>query len=185
MDIVERLGFRLKEKRKEKGLSLNAVAKLSGISRSMLSQIERGESSPTVATLWNLTRALQLDLAELLDQDREARGPIDEVLRADRTPMIDSQGRGCRIKILSPPDQVGKHEVYDITFKKGGVLDSDPHREGCVEHLTVLAGALVVTADGVSERLEEGDTARYAADCKHKIAATDAKARALLIVLNS
>ncbi|MBL4808294.1 MAG: helix-turn-helix transcriptional regulator, partial [Rhodobacteraceae bacterium] len=65
-NISERLAKRLKETRKGKGLSLEATAKLSGVSRSMLSQIERGESSPTVATLWNLTRALQVDFAGLL-----------------------------------------------------------------------------------------------------------------------
>ena len=62
-------GFRarLREARRAKGLSLEAVAKLSGVSRSMVSQIERAESSPTVATLWNLTQALQVDFAGLLE----------------------------------------------------------------------------------------------------------------------
>ena len=62
-DILERLSSRLKQTRTSKGLSLDALAKLSGVSRSMLSQIERGESSPTVATLWNLSQALQVDLS--------------------------------------------------------------------------------------------------------------------------
>ncbi len=62
-----------------KGLSLEAVAKLPGVSRSKVSQIERGESSPTVATLWNLTRALQVDFAGLLEV-RES--PRIEVIRA-------------------------------------------------------------------------------------------------------
>ena len=66
-DIVTRLASHLKEARRAKGLSLDAVAKLSGVSRSMVSQIERGESSPTVATLWNLTQALQVDFAGLLE----------------------------------------------------------------------------------------------------------------------
>ena len=62
-DILNRLPARLKEARRAQGLSLEAVANLSGVSRSMVSQIERGESSPTIATLWNLTRALQVDFA--------------------------------------------------------------------------------------------------------------------------
>jgi len=61
--ILGQLPARLREARRAKGLSLDAVAKLSGVSRSMVSQIERGESSPTIATLWNLTRALQVDFA--------------------------------------------------------------------------------------------------------------------------
>ncbi len=182
--ISERLAKRLKDTRKSKGLSLDATAKLSGVSRSMLSQIERGESSPTVATLWNLTRALQVDFAGLLD-DGHADGLIREIMRANRTPTIDSQGEGCRISILSPPDQAGRLEVYKIQLSTDGMLVSEPHRLGCEEHLTVLTGALTVTAGGEVAELQEGDTIRYAADCHHAIRATGAAALALLIVHNS
>ena len=182
--ISERLAKRLRETRKSKGLSLEATSKLSGVSRSMLSQIERGESSPTVATLWSLTRALQVDFAGLLD-DGKSGSTIREIMRANRTPTIDSQGEGCRIRILSPPDQAGRLEVYEILFEKNGALVSEPHRQGCVEHMTVLEGALTVVAGEDSAELGEGDTIRYAADCNHSIRATEQPARALLIVHNS
>jgi len=182
--IAERLASRLKETRKNKGLSLEATAKLSGVSRSMLSQIERGESSPTVATLWNLTSALQVDFAGLLDDGR-TDGTIKEIMRANRTPTIDSRGEGCRIRILSPPDQAGRLEVYEIQFAAGGALVSEPHRQGCVEHLTALEGALMVTAGDETGELGEGDTMRYSADCHHAIRSVDGVAKALLIVRNS
>lgn len=182
--IADRLAKRLRKTRKSKGLSLEATAKLSGVSRSVLSQIERGESSPTVATLWNLTRALQVDFAGLLDKDGED-SPIREIMRANRTPTIDSQGEGCRIRILSPPDQVGKLEVYEIIFAKNGALVSDPHASGCVEHLTVLEGTLTVWVNEEQAQLNEGDTIRYAADCPHAIRSTGQPAKALLIVHNS
>lgn len=182
--IADRLANRLKDTRKAKGLSLEAMAKLSGVSRSMLSQIERGESSPTVATLWNLTRALQVDFAGLLDED-DAEGTIKEIMRARRTPTIDSTGEGCRIRILSPPDQAGRLEVYEIRFAMNGALLSEPHRQGCVEHLTVLEGALNVTAGDEAAELNQDDTIRYAADRNHAIRAVDGPAKALLIVHNS
>ena len=182
--ITDRLATRLKKTRKSKGLSLEAMAKLSGVSRSMLSQIERGQSSPTVATLWSLTRALQVDFAGLLDDD-DGAGTIREIMRANRTPTIDSQGEGCRIHILSPPGQAGRLEVYDIRFAGGASLISAPHRQGCHEDLTVLEGALEVTSGDESAELAQGDTLRYAADCAHAIRATGAPARALLIVHNS
>jgi XRE family transcriptional regulator, regulator of sulfur utilization len=182
--ITDRLATRLKETRKSKGLSLEAMAKLSGVSRSMLSQIERGQSSPTVATLWSLTQALQVDFAGLLDDDSGA-GTIREIMRANRTPTIDSQGEGCRIRILSPPGQAGQLEVYDIRFTSGASLISEPHRQGCHEDLTVLEGALEVTSGDESAQLAEGDTLRYEADCTHAIRAVGAPARALLIVHNS
>ncbi len=183
-NIAERLASRLRKARKSKDLSLEAMAKLSGVSRSMLSQIERGESSPTVATLWSLTRALQVDFAGLLD-DETADSTIKEVMRANRTPTIDSQGEGCRIRILSPPDQAGELEVYEIQFTAIGALISEPHQIGCREHLTVLEGALQVTAGKEVADLNKGDTVRYAADCNHAIRANGASAKALLIVYNS
>ena len=184
-DIMEHLASRLKDTRKSRGLSLDAVAKLSGVSRSMLSQIERGESSPTVATLWNLTQALQVDFAGLLDGTGAVQGPIEAVIRADGMPTIDGKGDGCRIRILSPPHDAGKHEVYDIAFDPGGALVSDPHRHGCKENLTVFEGAVTVTSDSAVEHLRVGDTIRYAADRPHSIQAEDGAARVLLVVHNS
>lgn len=183
-NISERLAKRLKQTRKSKGLSLEATAKLSGVSRSMLSQIERCESSPTVATLWSLTRALQVDFAGLLDEG-DANSTIKEIMRANRTPTIDSQGEGCQIRILSPPDQAGRLEVYDIRFSANGALVSDPHRQGCLEHLTVIEGSLNVVVGDEVAKLNKGDTIRYAADKQHSILATGNPAKALLIVYNS
>jgi len=182
--ISERLATRIRQSRKSKGLSLEATSRLSGVSRSMLSQIERGESSPTIATLWNLTRALQVDFAGLLD-DGDSGSAIKEIMRANRTPTIDSQGEGCRIRILSPPDQAGRLEVYEITFAPDGALISAAHRQGCVEHMTVLEGALILVAGNDKAELSAGDTIRYAADCAHAIRSNGQSAKALLVVHNS
>lgn len=180
--IVEHLAEHLKAARKARGLSLDAVARLSGVSRSMVSQIERGESSPTVATLWNLTQALQVDFAGLLAG--QAPGGI-EVIRAQAAPVIDARGEGVRIRILSPPESVGRHEVYELVFAPGGMLSSAPHSPGCRELLTVIEGQLTVASGEAETRLETGDTAGYAADRRHSIAAGQGAARAILIVQGS
>lgn len=182
-DILSKLPARLKEARRAKGLSLEAVANLSGVSRSMVSQIERGESSPTIATLWNLTRALQVDFAGLLEGDDTA--DRIEVVRADDVPRIENRGQGCRIRILSPPEEAGHHEVYDLRFDTGGALISQPHARGAREQLTVLEGEIEVTSGTATDRLRAGDTARYAADVAHSITAPDGPARAFLIVKNA
>jgi len=181
--IVEQLADALRAARKARGLSLEAVARLSGVSRSMVSQIERGESSPTVATLWNLTQALQVDFAGLLAG--RAVGGID-VVRADAAPVIATGDGGVRIRILSPPESAGRHEVYELIFAPGGALASAAHSPGCREHLTVTEGRLAVVSGEDTATLDPGDTARYAADCTHRIA-TDGggAARAILIVLGS
>lgn len=184
-EISQRLAKRLKTERKSRSLSLEALEKLSGVSRSMISQIERADSSPTVATLWNLTQALNVDFSGLLDSGPKERSPIKEVVRAEQTPVIDSKGHGCRIRILSAPESVGDTEIYDLEFDSNGLLDSEPHRSGCVENLTVFSGKLVVTSDGVAETVQKGDTIRYVADRSHSIQAKTRVARALLIVTGS
>jgi transcriptional regulator with XRE-family HTH domain len=174
----------LKAERTGKGLSLDALAKLSGVSRSMLSQIERGESSPTVASLWNLTRSLNVDFAELLDVQEAGKGPILDVVRAQNTPVIHNKSAQCLIRILSAPEDVGGTEIYDIHFDKGACLDSAAHKKGCVEAITVLEGRLEISSHDVSESAGVGDTIRYVADHDHAIRAPQ-KARALLIVKNA
>ena len=181
-DILNLLPARLKEARRAKGLSLEAVANLSGVSRSMVSQIERGESSPTISTLWNLTRALQVDFAGLLEEANNANQI--ETLRSDEVPSIDNMGQNCRIRILSPPEEAGGHEVYDIEFEEGGALNSQPPARGAREQLTVLEGAVRVTSGSAVSDLSQGDTARYAADIAHSISAKG-PARVFLIVKNA
>lgn len=183
--ISERLAGRLKEARKTKGLSLESLAKLSGVSKSMLSQIERGESSPTVAILWNLTQALNIDFAGLLDDSPRERSPIQEIVRAEQVPIINSHGAGCKIRILSAPESVGNTEIYDLQLEPNGLLDSEAHRSGCIETLTVLSGEMTVTSDGVSETVSTGDAIRYIADRPHSIQAQGSSSRAVLIVEGS
>lgn len=179
-EILTRLSERLKETRRAKGLSLDAVAKLSGVSRSMVSQIERGASSPTVATLWNLTRALQVDFAGLLDPEEQSH--TIEVMTAGETPTMAQADAGVRIRILSPPEDAGEYEVYELIFEPDGILDSQPHAKGVFEQLTVICGTLVVTSGADTRALSAGDTARYAADCLHQIKAGDRAAQGFLIV---
>lgn len=178
-EILNLLPARLKDARRVQGLSLDAVAKLSGVSRSMVSQIERGESSPTIATLWNLTRALQVDFAGLLEEGDNADKV--EVLRAAQTPTIENRGEGCNIRILSPAEDAGKHELYDLRFRSGGKLPSGPHARGTREHLTVIEGRVRVTSGTAIKDVGAGDTARYQADVDHCIEALGS-ARALLVV---
>lgn len=181
-DILTHLAARLKEARQAKGLSLDAVAKLSGVSRSMVSQIERGESSPTVATLWNLTRALQIDFSGLIT---EGRKPDIRVVAAASAPVISDLGRGITIRILSAPDTVGEHEIYEIRFEPGASLASAPHRAGCREDVVVLEGSVLIVSGEERAELAVNDAANYAADRRHSLTAGSDPARVLMIVRNS
>lgn len=186
--IVSKVAETLRAVRKEQQLTLDDLAQRSGVSRSMLSQIERGESNPTLATLWNLTQALGVDFAGLLGTERaapETSGHVER-LAADRTPTIDSRGERCRLRILSPPAMAGTVEWYELQLEAGGALLSDAHAPGSMEHLTILEGRIAVQSGLREDEGEGGDTLRYRADVGHRISALDEKpAKALLVVLAS
>ncbi len=181
IDILARLPDRLRKARRAQGLSLEAVEKLSGVSRSMVSQIERGESNPTVATLLNLTRALNVDFAGLLGEDSSEDRV--EIVHEHQTPSLAKAGSGCKIRILSPPQDTGRLEVYELTFEPGGKLESKAHERGTREQLLVHEGRLEVMSGVAKGTVKKGDTARYAADVPHSIVAADEPAKATLMVV--
>lgn len=185
-ETTPRIGPILQRERKARGLSLEQLATLSGVSRSMLSQIERGAANPTFAVLWSLTRALQIDFSELIGGARTATMdvPAIDVVSRHNTPEIRSPDGTCRLRILSPPRLAGLTEWYEVEIAPGGQLDSAAHAAGAFEHLTALTSGLEVTSGGASRMLEAGETARYKADIPHAIRnAGGETARALMVLL--
>jgi len=150
----------------------------------MLSQIERGQTNPTLATIWNLTQALGLELTELIGATSSARHPGIEVTPASFTPQIQTEDGLCLLRILSPPHAVGGVEWYDLTVLPGGSLASEPHNRGAMEHLTVRQGELTVTSADDTIVVGTDATARYAADAPHAIRNVgEVDAKALLVVV--
>lgn len=178
------LGPRLQQLRKERNLTLDGLARLSGVSRSMLSQIERGQANPTVGTVWALAEALHIDISELIGARTASPRVRIEVASPSFTPEIRSEDGLCLLKILSPAERVGSVEWYELTIAPGGALRSEPHGRGSMEHLTVIDGELAVEAGDQRATVGRGATARYPADVAHAIVNPGRKAaRALLIAL--
>ena len=186
-ELVSILGKHLQQLRKERDLTLEQLAQKSGVSRSMLSQIERGQANPTFGTLWNLSHALGLEMSELVEEI-ETNHPSDhkiEHVSAENTPCIRNPHNGCTLRILSPSSLIEQFEWYELEIRPNGILDSQPHIQGCHEHLTVLSGVASVRCGDKTLHLDTGETARYRADVPHSIAcAGNQLLRAILIVLN-
>lgn len=179
------IGPQLQALRKQRKLTLEALAKQSGVSRSMLSQIERSEANPTFATLWNLTHALGIDLNELTGGLSEVTRDTLEVLEPHFTPEIKSEDGACVLRILGPVDKVGTTEWYEVLIAPGGELSSSAHASGTREHLTTLEGTFHVTAGAATNVAAAGATARYPADKPHAIAnKSKTPARGLLVVMS-
>ena len=178
------VGATLQRMRLERGLTLEDLSRASGVSKSMLSQIEREKANPTIAVAWRLANALGVGIEELLaTQPREVESI--RVLDAHETPTLPGDRAGYVLRILGPMELAGKFEWYELTLAPNGALVSNPHDPGTTEHLTLLHGTLDVEVDGVKKKLKLGATARYQADKSHAIRNMGkTEAKALLVVIH-
>jgi transcriptional regulator with XRE-family HTH domain len=181
-----RVGDRLAHLRQTKGLSLDELSRQAGVSKSMLSQIERAQANPTVAIVWRLANALGVDIGFLLGDQPRLVAPAIAVVHAHGTPSLRSPDGLCELHILGPIELAGNFEWYTLTIQAGGILESQAHEHGTREHLTVLTGTLEISTGGEQQRIKQGETARYAVDRVHSIRnPTKSTATALLIVIQA
>lgn len=176
------LGPIVRRARKANGLTLDQVAARTGLSKSLVSQIERGIVNPTFAVVWRLTQALGLELSAL-DPDTSPESRVIEHLHHYATPEKRSADGKVVLRLLSPQRTILPAEWYDMQLQPGGILRAPPHAVGTYEHLSCLEGVLTVTIGSRSVTLPAGDTLRYDADQPHSIAnGHNAPSRALLVV---
>jgi transcriptional regulator with XRE-family HTH domain len=165
--IHRHLGGRVRQLRAARGWSLEALAQASGVSRSMLSQIEREQANPTLAVTLRIARAFGLSLGELLESPGAAS--MVTVIRAGDRAYHYRSDADCEIRTLSPLNLEKDVEFYELRLKAGGALRSAPHYEGTREFLTVQKGRVRVQSAGDVEELNAGDSASYRADVEHAI----------------
>ena len=165
--ISRHLGGRVKHLRAARGWSLEALAAASGVSRSMLSQIEREQANPTLAVTLRIARAFGLTLGELLELPGAASSVT--VIRADDHTYHYRSDKDCRIRTLSPLNLEKDVEFYEVRLQSGGALRSSPHFEGTREFLTVQKGRLRIESASDAEDLSAGDSASYRADVPHAL----------------
>lgn len=160
------VGQRIKALRDAMGLSLRDLAERSGVSAPMLSQVERGETSPTLASAAKIASGLELTLSQLLRLDE---GEHVAVSRASGRRRY--QRGGHRFEELTPPlpgqrADVSLH-VLASGATTGGSADPPMHEPGSRETAVVLAGTLALVVDGTRYELREGDSVTFDADLPH------------------
>jgi transcriptional regulator with XRE-family HTH domain len=163
---------RVRELRRKKNWSLEELADASGVSRSMLSQIERHQVNPTVGVAQAIAQAFGVPLGTLVDGP--AYTPSLDVIRGnDRTYRYRTQTGSlksrCEIRTLSPLHLEKQVEFYELRFVAGSELRSSPHFTGTREILTVTRGTLRVTSGKERCELRAGDSVFYHADVPHAI----------------
>ncbi len=180
--ISRHLGSRVKHLRSGRNWSLEDLANASGVSRSMLSQIEREQANPTLAVTLRIARAFGLSLGELLELPGAASAIT--VIRADDHTYHYRSDKDCRIRTLSPLNLEKDVEFYEVRLQPGGALRSSPHFDGTREFLTLQKGRLRVESGTDVEELNAGDSASYRADVPHALVnAGKTEALGFLIVI--
>lgn len=157
----------IRQLRRRRGWTLEQVASLSGVSRSMLSQVERGAANPTLAVAFRIAQAFGVSLSDLVGV--EPRSQID-VVRHDDQSAIFRNDRVCRIRTLSPRNLEKDVEFYEVTLPPGQTLESAGHFSGTREFLTVQSGTISLTSGDEQIEMKRGDSAQYTADVAHSIA---------------
>jgi transcriptional regulator with XRE-family HTH domain len=161
------IGKTIQRLRKAYNLSLGELSEQSGVAKSIISQIERNETNPTIGTVYRLSRALDTTIDEVL-RDEEEPNFLSHQTKAG-IPILESQDGLCRLAIIGAIELVEFLQWYDFRAQAGGVLESEPHPAGTVEHLYVLAGELEVTVAGEMRNIKTGESIRFHGDRPHKI----------------
>lgn len=180
--VSDELCRRVRELRQARSWSLEAMSAACGVSRSMLSQIERNEANPTLAVTVRIAQAFGMSLGELVESP-SASSTI-HVIRANDREYHYRSDRNCSIRTLSPLHLEKDVEFYELELRPGSQLKSAAHFEGTREFLTVQKGSLKVISGNEVVSIEKGDSASYRADTDHCIENTGrATALAFLVVI--
>lgn len=167
LDVTEKLGKTIRRLRRAYNYSLGDLSEQSGVAKSIISQIEKNETNPTLGTLYKLARALNSPIEEMLrGQDAPA---LVEKLGPAGTPLLVSDDGRCRLRIIGWIRTVELVQWYYFEAAPGGTLESEPHPAGSIENLTVLQGHVAITVGEEQFRVGSGETARYHADRPHRI----------------
>lgn len=179
--INEDLGRRVKKLRGDRGWSLEELAAASGVSRSMLSEIERKRANPTLSVTYRIARAFGLSLQDLIES-ADSASTIQTIRATDRA-QVFRKDEQCQIRTLSPLNLEKDVEFYELRLPPGGTLCSQPHVDGTREFLTVEKGDVELRSGNSTETLAKGDSATYRADVPHAIANTTKYEAVLFLVV--
>lgn len=153
IDLSGRIGRRIADRRAELALTLDAMAALTGVSRAMISRIERGEVHASAVVLDRLCGGLGLTLSELFAQERP-----EPLLRLAEQPVWRDPDSGYLRREVAPPGTGSPVRIVEVTFPAGAeVVFSNGSLRSVGQHVWMLEGVMEVTAGGTVHRLEGGD----------------------------
>ena len=163
-NIQKNIGTNLRNIRKSRGYSLDSTAELTGVSKAMLGQIERGESNPTVTTLWKIASGLQVSFSSLIYEEPT---DVQFINTQSIAPIKECDGK-YRVYPVFPFDPRKKFEIYIVEIDPGCHHISEKHNESVEEHLTVMSGVLEMKIGEQLIEMHESDSIRFLANKVHE-----------------
>lgn len=157
------IGQRLKTVRQSRNLTLDELSEVTGVSKPMLGQIERGQSSPTVTTLWKIATGMKMPFSSLL-QEQNAEYTIVGLQEQD---VVSEENGAMKVHTLFRFDPVRSCEVFHIEFDSGCQHHSDKHNDGVEEYVFVIHGKLDMVLNGTKITLGENQAIRFEANIPH------------------
>lgn len=162
--LTQSLARNLKRWRKERALTLDALAARAGVSRGMIIQIEQARTNPSVGTTVKLADALGVSITTLLDHEQ---GPQVRLVPPEQAVRMWSTSTGSHTTLLVGTEARGPLELWSWTLMPGDGSASDPHPDGTVELLSVTSGVLTLVVDGAEHTLPTGTSAVFEANTAH------------------
>ncbi len=153
----------VKRLREENKLSMDELAKLSGVSKSMLAQIERGDGNPTISTLWKISNGMKVPFDALTVRPKS---PYEIVRTAEIQPLPEDGGK-VKNYSLFPDDENRRFAVYYLELDRESYWESEPHLKGTTEFITIFMGKIEICTDGHRFEVEKGESIRFKADTAH------------------
>lgn len=153
----------IKRLREESKLSMDELSRLSGVSKSMLAQIERGEGNPTISTMWKLSNGMKVPFDALTVRPKST---YEIVKTADMQPLLEDEGRVKNYPIF-PDNENRRFAVYYLDLDVGSYWESEPHLKGTTEFITVFTGCIEIISDEGRFVIGEGESIRFKADSIH------------------
>ena len=167
MESPPKVGQEIQRLRLERNFTLDQLATKSGVSKSILSQIERDRSNPTLATIWRITKALESPLENVLSANDSTSS--FEKLSRNATPEVTSEDNRFRLRILGTLKTVSSVQWYEFYAEPGAELTSESHGKGSLESITLCTGNLTVKVGDDIKTICAGETLRYNTDLPHKL----------------
>lgn len=153
----------IKRLRKEKKLSLDELAKSSGVSKSMLAQIERGDGNPTLLTLWKISNGMNVPFDALTVRPKI---PYEIVKISEIQPFLEDEGR-VKNYALFPDDENRRFAAFYLELDPGSFWQAEPHLNGTTEFITVFSGCIEIQTDHRQFLLKKSESIRFKADTTH------------------